>query len=961
MRHFVGSLAVLAVSCAAWAQNGAMISRDMAGEMRASSETYIVKFVETGALYYEGGNRNLAGTSPRATQSRKYQANTQAAAQYTQFLQERQAVYLQEIEQRLARGTVALHTYEVAYNGVAISLSADEAARVRQIPGVQSAEPAGVFQLATDAGPNLIGAPGIWDGSATPSGVATRGQNVVVGVIDSGGNADHPSFSNDASCGFSGANPKLMSSKDCLSANCVGGNAEDTDPSGTGHGVHTASTAAGNRLVPPLFVQGVPLRWEISGVAPCAKVRTYKVCATNSCDGAAIQRAIQENIVDQTDVLNYSISGGTAPWGDANRTFLDAVNGDIVVAASSGNTNATITDPVGAVNHRGPWVMTVANSTHDRIESSPVSVAGSLQSQPGQPGSGPAFTTTFNAQVVVASVLANELGCNPGFAPNSMNGRIALISRGTCPFSEKVTNATTAGASAVVIYNNAGGPPIAMGALGTTTVPSVMITQNAGTAYRNFLTANPNAQMTVVGPAARQIVPEFADILNASSLRGPNTTFDVTKPDITGPGTNIYAAIGDIAPAGGQAQFGFLSGTSMSSPHLAGAAALLRAVNPTWTPQEVKSAIQLTAKIPGFRQDGVTPWDADDVGNGRVDLRSAARSGVVLDETFNNFLAANPGSGGQPRNLNLPSLRHITCNGICQFTRTVRNTRNTPTNWTALANASAGTQVTIQPSTFSFNGGLAETQRLVITVRVPTSISALVFGDITLRAPSVPDARMTLAILGTGASAYVVNTPAAAVTACAGTGSGPVQLSLVTTSGATAPVTLSTVSAPAAFGTASFSVNPVAPSANGTSTVLSVPITAGTASGTYTLPIRGTATSHSFDGLINFNVSSGTPGAFSVSTPANNALNVALNTGFAWSASANAGSYVVEISRDAAFSSIIATGTVTGTSFNVGRNLRGNAQYFWRVRVANNCGTATASGQFTTVPNGVLFSDGFYE
>lgn len=719
----------------------------------ATAEAYIVKFAEPGLLYYTGGTGELRATAPTALGARKLDAQSPAALAYRSHLKQRLGDYLQAIDTALGHRNTPLHNYDVMYHGVALMLTAEEAAKLRGLPGITSVEPGGTFELQTDSGPTLIGAPSIWNGTSVPGGVGTRGQGVVIGVIDSGSNADHPSFANDLSCGHSAANPKLASNLDCLATNCVGGNPEDTDPSGTGHGVHTASTAGGNTLVPPLTVSGVPLKWQISGVAPCATIRTYKVCATNSCSGTAIQAAIQQAITDQVDVINFSISGGSAPWTDTDRAFLDAVNADIFVAASAGNTSTTITNPVGAVNHRGPWVMSVANSTHDRVEGNRINVAGGPQNVPSQTGTGPAFPSTVTSQVAVASALGNEQGCNPGFAAGSMTGKIALIQRGTCGFAEKVTNATTAGATGAIIYNNTGGPPIVMGALTATTIPSIMVSNLSGNAMRDFLVTNPSAQMTVNVPTERLTDPNFADVLNASSLRGPNDTFDVTKPDITGPGTNIYAAIGDIAPAGGVAQFGFLSGTSMSSPHTAGAAALIRAVNPSWTPQEVKSALQLTTKVSGLKSDGLLPWDPDDIGNGRIDLSKAARSGLVMNETFANFLAANPASGGQPRNLNLPSLRHTSCNGGCTFTRTFRNTRSTPTTWNAVVSgAPAGTQIQVSPASFSFTGNTSETQTVTISVTItaPAGITTTAFGALSFTEASAaaPDARLTVAIRG---------------------------------------------------------------------------------------------------------------------------------------------------------------------------------------------------------------------
>jgi subtilisin family serine protease len=411
--------------------------------------------------------------------------------------------------------------------------------------------------------------------------------------------------------------------------------------------------------------------------------------------------------------------------------------------------------------------MTVANSSHDRIVTNPISVAGSLQNVPSQASNGTPFASTLTVNVASAALLGNEYGCTAagGFAANSMSGKIALIQRGppapatACGFSEKVNNAAAAGAIGVVIYDRTTGTPLVMDVTTTpTTIPAVFIRQAAGYAIRDFLATNPNALMTLVAPSLRLIDSSVSDVLNASSLRGPNTTFDVTKPDITGPGTNIYAATSDNF-----GQYGFLTGTSMSSPHLAGAAALIRSAQPTWTPQEVKSAIQLTASPTGRKEDELTPWNSDDVGNGRIDLTKAARSGLVMNETFANFLAANPTSGNPnlARQLNLPSMRHVTVAGSYAFTRTFRNASGKALTWEAVTTgAPAGTTVTVTPSTFTFGADPLQTQTVTITVTLNQALAAPTFGSVTFRpttvyahgfedGPQFPNpARLTLTVQG---------------------------------------------------------------------------------------------------------------------------------------------------------------------------------------------------------------------
>jgi hypothetical protein len=156
----------------------------------------------------------------------------------------------------------------------------------------------------------------------------------------------------------------------------------------------------------------------------------------------------------------------------------------------------------------------------------------------------------------------------------------------------------------------------------------------------------------------------------------------------------------------------------------------------------------------GTKEDGTTPWDADDVGNGRLDLSKAALSGLVMDETTANYLAANPATGGDPKTLNLPAVRNMDCSPSCNWTRTVRNTRTEATSWTASGTAiTPGFDIEVSPSSFTFGGGLGETQELTITATPTTNLTgAVAFGEVALHETGgvSPDERVTVAIKGEG-------------------------------------------------------------------------------------------------------------------------------------------------------------------------------------------------------------------
>jgi subtilisin family serine protease len=734
----------------------------------AERKTYIIRFAEDGLMHYQGGVNGLAATVQQSGVKRKVDAHSSSSVAYLDYLATQRTQHVDAIGAVIGRPLVVPHSYAITMNGIASVLSLAEATKVAQMPGVKSVKAAGEFRTTTFRGPEFIGADTIWNGTNVPGGVGTRGQGVVVGIIDTGANSTHPSFADDVTCGvFNAGNHKLLSARDCLTS--AAGVCTGTDPeaaAGNGHGVHTASTAAGNTLdstaVPPPTIPA-PFT-HMSGVAPCASVRTYKVCATTNCDGAAIDAAIENAITDGVDVINFSISGGTDPWADTDRGFLDAVNADIFVAASAGNTRAATPDPVGLVNHLGPWVTTVAASTHDNNVAGagslditgPGTVPPAIQNISLNPGSGP----TLGAPSVGSNVVwnaANPMGCTAtgAFPAGFFTGSIALISRGTCSFEEKINNAAAAGATVAIIYNNAAG--VINMSVGGATLPAYSILQTEGQAIVAFMSGDsvfadgfdggafPPAVQGDFGPAVKQ-----GDVLAGFSLRGPSALTSVTKPDVTGPGVNIYAAL-DSATTGG---YGYLSGTSMSSPHTAGAGALIRAAHPTWTPEEVKSALMLTAFTAGHKEDLTTPWDPDDVGSGRIDLTKAAKAGLVMNETYANFLAADPALAGDPKTLNIPSARNLACNTSCTFPRTFRNTLTTASSWTVTVNAPAGLNVTVSNPAFSFTGNITQTQAQTITATPTVDLTAPTFAEIVFHETGgqAPDAHMYVAIQGTAAA-----------------------------------------------------------------------------------------------------------------------------------------------------------------------------------------------------------------
>ena len=708
---------------------------------------YLIEFDEPGLLDL---HRQARGARVRFD-SRAAEIRSESERMAT-----RHAFELSGMSSMLRRELTASHFFQVTHSGMAVRLTESEASRLATRRGIRSIQREREYVLDTFRGPDFIGADAIWSGAAVPGGAGLRGAGMVVGVLDSAVHIHAPAFTDDPACGHGvSAPPKVLSHLNCATTDeqglCNGpAIAPDT------HGTHVAGTVLGNDLdqtADPLL--NLPVGFtSISGVAPCASLRAYAVCP-ESCPGAQIQAGMNSIILHgDVDVMSFSISGGTSPWSDNDRRKLDLVGAGVFVSASAGNTGSSTPDPVGQVNHRGPWVTSVAASTHDiapngEARTGDVLAGFSLRgptpallqnlqkpdiTAPGVqiyasvvdfrfsvsgPSPVPEALTNARMRIGSASPSGSALtdhpvrfdpsqdpdaeGCSVGggFAPGFFNGAVALIRRGTCTFAEKINNAAEAGAEMVLIWNNVFGP-FGMETPGQNPdVPAFSISQAVGEELRGFISSNPTATINYAGDAG---------------------------------------------------QYGFLSGTSMSSPHVVGAGLLVRQAHPDWTPVEVGSALRMTAVKEGLKPNGETPWDPDDVGSGRVDLTRAARAGLVMHEFFDNFLAADPSAGGDVRTLNLPALRNLDCSPSCSWTRTVRNTINGSSSWTAAGVTFSGDyQVEVSPAAFSFNGGLEEAQTMTVTVSPNGNQSgALSFGEIVFveQNGKSPDLHWTLAVKG---------------------------------------------------------------------------------------------------------------------------------------------------------------------------------------------------------------------
>lgn len=721
--------------------------------------TYLVRLADAPLASYRGGLPGLEATSPAALGTGRLDVASAASQAYLGFLAGRQSAVRAAAGVALGRSVAPKFTYRHAYNGMAVDLGEAEAQRFRALPGVVSVRKEFTRRITTDAGPQWIGAPAVWSGAATGGVQGSKGEGVVVGVIDTGVNHDHPSFAATGGDGYVHQNPREqyyglcgpLSGPPLCNEKLIGiwdftgtGGLDDN-----GHGSHTASTAAGNVLEATVNAPTTAITRDISGVAPHANLITYKGCLpTGNCLAPSLVAAIDQATAEGVDVLNYSIGGGpTDPWADDDAlAFLGARDAGVFVATSAGNDGPnpeTVGSPANA-----PWVLSVGAGRHDRA------FVNSLKDLSGGSGTPPAdlrgtsFTSGYGPATIVDAADHGDELCGTPFPPGTFNGEIVICLRGVNPRVEKGRNVELGGAGGMVLVNDA--PSGDSTVADAHELPAVHIGHSDGEALRAWAAGGEGHTGTIAGTSTDQR-PENGDVLAAFSSRGPNKPVPgVIKPDVTAPGVDVLAAVHSTDPAA-DPEYGLLSGTSMSSPHAAGAAALVRAVRPEWTPAEVQSAMTSTGITAVRKHDGTTPADAFDIGGGRIDLTKATRAGLVLGATTTDYEAGNPNgeTAGDPSQINLASMGSASCARKCSWTRTVRNVTSTTTTWTAAGQAADGVELSVKPGRFRLAPGASATMTITADTVKSTAIQ-WTFGSVTLSAKGMPAQRLPVAVLPGG-------------------------------------------------------------------------------------------------------------------------------------------------------------------------------------------------------------------
>ena len=774
-----GALAALALTGALLC---AVSAAGAAGDTATS--TYIVQMQLEPVVTYDGGVPGIAATAPE--EGEKVDVKAAAVDRYVDHLTRTHDRALAAVG-----GAEKVYDYVYSFNGVAAELTKAQVKAIERQPGVLGVTEDALFSVDTSSTPQFLGlgaGNGLW---AQLGGERRAGEDIVIGVVDSGITPESTSFTDrrikkdrkgnlvlgegvyDAPEGWAGTcqqgeswGPGLCNNKLIGARYFTGGWGGDAGLQAIrpweflsprdfhGHGSHTASTAGGNHGVRPTGAAAA--FGQISGVAPRARIAAYKALYSLADASTAngwqtdFTAAIDQAVADGVDVINFSVGGTQTDFLNiVHEAFLNAAAAGIFVATSAGNDGPA----ASTVAHPSPWVTTTAATTHDRVGAGAVTIDGvSYSGASAGTGSATGQLVTFGAAG------SPERMCFAGTLTAAAAGKIVFCERGVVARVEKSFEVQRVGGIGMVLVN-----PPAGGSLNADLhfVPTVHLQGDRYAAIEAAALAGKTASI-----AGEVLDEQPAPFMAAFSSRGPilGGGGDLLKPDLAAPGVDVLAA---VAPPGNRGRdFDLYSGTSMASPHIAGLAALLKQLEPDWSPMAIKSALMTTSydvldEFAGTAAGDAAAQRAFAQGAGQVRPKRADDPGLVYDSGTVDWIAflcgASPGAvppatcatvqgmgySTDRSDMNLASIAIGDLAGTQTVTRRVTNVDDKPAVYRAEVSLS-GISATVTPSTLELAPG--ETKSFTIAFAKTTApLNAYTAGwltwkdkrDHTVRSPIV--------------------------------------------------------------------------------------------------------------------------------------------------------------------------------------------------------------------------------
>ncbi|HYL75847.1 MAG TPA: S8 family serine peptidase [Bryobacteraceae bacterium] len=618
------------------------------------------------------------------------QIRSTAAHSYRQQIETRQQALRDTLAARHIQITSSVST---VLNAVFVRAPQDRVVEIERLPGVKGVVPMRRYRMKLNRATQLVNAQAAWNAFG---GAQNAGAGMRIAIIDTGIDQTHPAFQDSslkAPAGFPICNvpncAAYTNNKVIVARSYVPILAAPTDPNNPaadsrpddysprdreGHGTATASCAAAVSTITPALL-------TISGVAPKAFLGNYKIFGSpgvnDSAPDEAIIQALEDALNDHMDVASLSIGAPAltgpldtgAACGKKDGVPCDLVPpvveavvkaGMVVViaAGNDGDGQESVNSPVfNTIESPGdaPSAITVGATTNSHFMVEGIEVPGpgvpsNLQLLNGRFGDGPAPIGAVGAPLVDVTQLGDSgLAC-AGIPAGYLNGAFALIQRGGCTFTAKVTNAQNAGAQGVIFYMADQSSPISPAGLSSTNIPAIMVSNSDGLALKSYIKANAGHMVFIDAAAFEQAKPLFNQLAFFSSL-GPSTGDNALKPDIVAVGgsdgffSDMYLPAQNYDVQGilySANRFAAGSGTSFSTPLVAGAAALVKQAHPKFTPAQIKSALVNTASQDVSSDEQNNPIGVQSLGGGKLDVNAAVQTTITVNPPSISFGLANP-------------------------------------------------------------------------------------------------------------------------------------------------------------------------------------------------------------------------------------------------------------------------------------------------------------------------------
>jgi minor extracellular serine protease Vpr len=554
----------------------------------------------------------------------KLSLSTSASRAYLARLSEAQAAAAAQIRRAIPSARIQ-ERYRIVLDGFAVSLPYAKLPALERLSTVHKVYPSVGYHLDTNKSPGVIHADQFW------AATGDFGQGIKIGVVDDGIDQTNPFF-NPAGYSYPAGFPKgqtKYTTPKVIVARAFPGPGSGKQGrlpiyrADSFHATHVAGIAAGvqGTVAPP--GPDHPLVTGLSGIAPQAWLGNYRVFNTPVPTGGfdaftpQIIAAFESAVADGMDVINFS-GGGPEP-NPASDALIDAVDNvaaaGVVPVISAGNdrddfglgsigspSNAPDAISVAAVSNVhvfGPELNVTAAGAPSSVEHIPFAFNGTVPNQwQFDEILSDVGTITGKDGHPVDRRLCAPSGFDPNdpnasnLPPNSLGGLVALVSRGGCTFVSKAERAQAAGGQGIIIVDNRAGEANFIPVL--LPVGGGMIADLDGANLRAFMDAR-GGRTTFRATGENnplEIQTGRSGIVTSFSSGGPTSYDHKLKPDLAAPGGQILSStLREFAGS----DFAVFDGTSMSAPHVSGAAALLLQQHPSWTAQQVKSALMTTA------------------------------------------------------------------------------------------------------------------------------------------------------------------------------------------------------------------------------------------------------------------------------------------------------------------------------------------------------------------------------